>query len=106
MRLDRVYQCAQCEYELTGLQEIGRCPECGSVYHVPKGVGILESSWVHGKPQRSLAAWLRCLFAAGLLVLVGLLMAVVLGDATALWVTGAVALILCLAAARQYRESP
>ena len=32
--------CDRCGYELTGLTEEGRCPECGGYYDVWKGEGI------------------------------------------------------------------
>ncbi|MDX1681642.1 MAG: hypothetical protein R3336_00850 [Phycisphaeraceae bacterium] len=34
--------CSQCRYDLTGLDEIGRCPECGQLFNRRKGTGILD----------------------------------------------------------------
>ena len=35
--------CAQCGYELTGLQRYGKCPECGSFYDMQVGTGLVSS---------------------------------------------------------------
>ncbi len=36
--------CANCGYELTGLGQVGRCPECGSFYSRRTGEGIRHAS--------------------------------------------------------------
>ena len=32
--------CRRCGYDLTGLPRQGRCPECGLVYDLDRGVGV------------------------------------------------------------------
>jgi hypothetical protein len=41
LRVDGYRMCATCGYSLKGLNEKGRCPECGTVYDM----GTLESMW-------------------------------------------------------------
>ncbi|MAE64812.1 MAG: hypothetical protein CMJ18_11140 [Phycisphaeraceae bacterium] len=35
-------QCAQCSYDLSGLVEVGECPECGSSYNGRTGKGLVD----------------------------------------------------------------
>jgi len=35
-------RCGKCGYELSGIAERGRCPECGTVYNLGTGEGTTE----------------------------------------------------------------
>ncbi|MEX0775741.1 MAG: hypothetical protein WD042_08525 [Phycisphaeraceae bacterium] len=37
-------QCGKCGYDLTGLEPVGRCPECGQEYDVPARKGIYDTA--------------------------------------------------------------
>ncbi|MEM0915574.1 MAG: hypothetical protein AAGB29_13235 [Planctomycetota bacterium] len=42
--------CAECGYELTGLNHAGQCPECGAAFDVGSGIGV--SSGVSRRNER------------------------------------------------------
>ena len=43
--------CEKCHYDLTGLKDIGRCPECGHLFNKKTGQGVTLSSDEQGKWQ-------------------------------------------------------
>jgi len=47
----RVDHCRKCEYDLTGLGETGRCPECGNPFDIRSGMGV---EWVNDNPDADL----------------------------------------------------
>jgi hypothetical protein len=102
MRLDRVYHCEGCNYDLTGLRETGRCPECGSTFNVRSGEGVVEPRWATERSQ--LPTWMSRTVAAGVIIGVALLACVILGDPTLLWIGIAIAIVLGLGAVRKYHE--
>ncbi len=37
-------ECGRCGYELTGLADLGKCPECGNNYDVGRNIGLRTSA--------------------------------------------------------------
>ena len=61
--------CRKCDYDLTGLQRAGRCPECGEAYDADGGYGLRRTTDGIARGER-LARRLRTLaFVAAVLVL-------------------------------------
>ena len=82
--------CDRCGYELTGLSEEGRCPECGGYYDYWKGEGIAGGPMDgHRRGDRVVQA----MKALGLVVVAMLILGV---GAVYTWKTGGLGpIILC-----------
>lgn len=66
-------ECAACGYDLSGLGEQGRCPECGEAFNQTSGEGLRGGPRDFAERQRRserLARRLRTLALAGLAVVV------------------------------------
>lgn len=63
------HQCRNCEYELTGLPNRGRCPECGNEYDMKSGKGIIGGpSDRHRRGERIMARIRTILLGVAVLV--------------------------------------
>ena len=102
--------CAKCEYDLTGLRNLGRCPECGSYFNTYTGEGIQKEISGQEKFDRAmcrLRTILLVLAAAGVMICSGVIewfrSPVGQGsrswwDSQAMWTGGLIAAILLMAA--------
>ena len=89
-------QCIRCKYDLTGLDFVGRCPECGRPYDAWSGEGL--TGGVMDKHRRGewvvrLLQAIGLVFAALLIVGIGVLYWYKNGLMTPIVLTGVVALV-------------
>lgn len=99
------YHCSQCDYELTGMPEIGKCPECGNPYSTRSMLGVKIPSSGFDKGER-LFRRLRT-YAFGVLALMvltcsGLLSLIVPRPDRAWAIGGLLAVVLILMAVTSY----
>jgi len=104
-RMNDIPQCGQCGYELTGLPDLGECPECGSEYDVGRNIGLRTSANAT-KPKSWFARHVRTILiaVAGICVLMcaGLLSPAA-QNPSKVWATAMVVLTLIgIAAALSY----
>lgn len=105
MDIGKAYHCEECEYDLTGLPEVGRCPECGRRYNTRSGFGVqigdtapVNANWF-ALHQRTLM-----LVAAALLLscCAGRFSGRISSGGTAISISGALAILLLLGAVVSY----
>lgn len=95
--------CAKCDYELTGLPQRGKCPECGHKYSLVTGMGTMEAidpvDRMISRARRALTLGLAGL--GVLLLLVGMGLALT-GHPQWLWVGGFLFVLLMCGAWYSY----
>lgn len=99
------YICIRCGYELTGLQDVGKCPECGNPYSTRAMLGVKVPEPGYAKGERlfrrvrtiALGILALCVLSCG-----GLVSLFVPRPDRAWAIAGVLALVMLLAAVTSY----
>lgn len=99
------YICLKCNYNLTGLSDVGKCPECGSPYSTRAllGVKVPEPGYAKGERlARRIRTILFAVLAFCFLMCGGLASLVVTRPDRAWAIAGVFAIVLVLASVTSY----
>ena len=96
--------CKQCGYELTGLADRGKCPECGHAYCISRRQGIVLPDTPEERGSRLLGRFKMIGLAAvgAVFILIGFCVTVLGGNKYAIWTGGFVGAMFLLFAVASY----
>ncbi len=96
-------QCRQCDYDLTGLPRVGRCPECGQRYNAESGDGLRRTTDGLDRGDRLMRRLRTLGFVAAVLVLFSCAgLGWMAGRVTVMATMGLLALVTLLCAVTSY----
>lgn len=98
--------CAECGYDLMGLPQRGKCPECGAYFDQVRGTGLSsnrsQQMQRHDRLLRRLRTILLAVVAVAFMGCGGLLAMVVDEPARPIWIASVFALFMLLAAVTSF----